>query len=155
MNGGPLAQGGKRADVRPSGALFLRGAVAALVLTQFLWDSTARSQDKPGAVLSVEEGVIATGVENLIPIAPGRSFAADIGRLYCFTRIKTNRPDAVIKHLWFHGDQMVMEISLPIKSSNWRTYSMKTILPSAIGQWRVDVTSNDGTILKTLDFTIR
>jgi Protein of unknown function (DUF2914) len=135
--------------------MFLRGAAAALVLTQILWDSPAGSQDKPGPAVTVEEGVIATGVEKLIPVAPGRTFDANIGRLYCFTRIKTNRADAVIKHLWFHGDIMVMEVSLPIKSSNWRTYSTKTILPSATGHWRVDVTSDDGTILKRLNFTIQ
>jgi len=48
-----------------------------------------------------------------------------------------------------------MEITLPVKSTHWRTYSTKTILPSANGNWKVDVTSEDGTILKTLDFTIR
>jgi len=103
----------------------------------------------------LEEAVVATAVENLNPVAPGVSFDTTIGRLYCFTRVKTNLQPAVIKHLWFHGDKMVMEVTLPIKSSNWRTYSMKTILPSAVGDWKVDITSDDGTILKTLNFTIR
>lgn len=134
--------------------MILRGAFATLGLTLIAWDAPAYSQDHPARVISVEEAVIATDIENLTPVAPGDSFDATVGRLYCFTRIKTNGQSALIKHLWFHGDKIVMEISLPIKSSNWRTYSMKTILPSASGPWRVDVTSEDGTILKTLNFTI-
>jgi hypothetical protein len=114
-----------------------------------------QAQDKAAPVLMIEDAVIASGVENLTVVGPGASFDAGVGRLFCFTKITTNHPPAVIKHLWFYGDKMVMEVSLPIKSENWRTYSAKTILPSAVGDWKVDVTSEDGTILKTLNFTIR
>ena len=135
--------------------MIMRGLLMTLVLLSAAWAGSTYAQDKTAPVISVEEAVIATGVENLTPVAPGVSFDASIGRLYSFTRIKTNLQPAIIKHLWFHGDKMVMEVTLPVKSSNWRTYSMKTILPSAGGDWKVDVTSEDGTILKTLNFTIR
>lgn len=135
--------------------MIMRGLLMTLVLLSAAWAGSTYAQDKTAPIISVEEAVIATGVENLTPVAPGVSFDANIGRLYCFTRIKTNFQPAIIKHLWFHGDKMVMEVTLPVKSSNWRTYSMKTILPSAGGDWKVDVTSEDGTILKTLNFTIR
>ncbi len=133
----------------------MRRFLVAFILMSASWTDPAYSQDKTAPPIVIEEAVIATGVESLTPVAPGVSFDATIGRLYCFTRIKTHLQQAVIKHLWFHGDKMVMEVTLPIKSSNWRTYSMKTILPSAGGDWKVDVTSEDGTILKTLNFTIR
>jgi hypothetical protein len=133
----------------------MRRFLAAFVFLSASWAGPIYSQDKTAPPIVIDEAVIATGVENLTPVAPGSSFDASIGRLYCFTRIKTNLQPAVIKHLWFHGDKMVMEVTLPIKSSNWRTYSMKTILPSSGGEWKVDVTSEDGTILKTLNFTIR
>ncbi|HEY5593875.1 MAG TPA: DUF2914 domain-containing protein [Nitrospiria bacterium] len=133
----------------------MRGLLVTLLFLSAAWAGSTYAQDKTAPVISVEEAVIATGVENLTPVAPGVSFDANIGRLYSFTRIKTNLQPAIIKHLWFHGDKMVMEVTLPVKSSNWRTYSMKTILPSAGGDWKVDVTSEDGTILKTLNFTIR
>jgi hypothetical protein len=135
--------------------LFMRRFLVTLVLLPAVWAGPTDAQDKTAPVISVEEAVIATGVENLTPVAAGVSFDANIGRLYCFTRIKTNLQPAVIKHLWFHGDKIVMEVTLPVKSSNWRTYSMKTIWPSAGGDWKVDVTSEDGTLLKTLNFTIR
>ena len=135
--------------------MIMRGLLVTLLFLSAAWAGSTYAQDKTAPVISVEEAVIATGIENLTPVAPGVSFDANIGRLYSFTRIKTNLQPAIIKHLWFHGDKMVMEVTLPVKSSNWRTYSMKTILPSAGGDWKVDVTSEDGTILKTLNFTIR
>ncbi len=135
--------------------MIMRGLLVTLVFLSAAWAGPTHAQDKTAPVISVEEAVIATGIENLTPVAPGVSFDANIGRLYCFTRIKSNLQPVVIKHLWFHGDKIVMEVTLPVQSSNWRTYSMKTLLPSAGGDWRVDVTSEDGTLLKTLNFTIR
>jgi len=133
----------------------MRAKIAAAVLTLAIWEGTADSQDLAGSSISVEEAVIATGIENLVPVSPGHTFDPGVGRLYCFTKIKTTRPPTAIKHLWFYGDKMVMEISLPVRAAGWRTYSMKTILPSASGAWRVDITSEDGTVLKTLNFNIR
>ncbi len=142
-------------DICPGKSILIRRFLVAFIFLSTAWAEPVHSQDKIAPLIVIEEAVIATGIDNLTPVAPGVSFDANIGRLYCFTRIKTNFQPAVIKHLWFHGDKMVMEVTLPIKSSNWRTYSMKTILPSAGGDWKVDVTSEDGTLLKTLNFTIR
>jgi Protein of unknown function (DUF2914) len=133
----------------------MRATIAAAVLVLAVWDGPAHSQEKPDSIISVEDAVIAKDVEDLVPVTPGHSFDSDVGRLYCFTRIKTSHPPAVVKHLWFYGDKMVMEISLPIRSTSWRTYSNKTILPNATGLWRVDITSEDGTVLESLNFTIR
>lgn len=135
--------------------MIFRGFLTALALMLALWDGPTYSQETTAPIMTVEEAVIATGVESLTPVNPGNAFDASVGRLYCFTRIKSSLQPAVVKHLWFHGDKMVMEATLPVKSSNWRTYSMKTILTSANGDWKVDVTSEDGTVLKTLTFTIR
>lgn len=113
------------------------------------------SGDTPPIEIRVEKAVIAEGVENLIPVNPGTVFPADIGKVFCFTRIHTEDFPTRIKHLWFLGDTFVMEIILPVKSPQWRTYSSKTILPSSAGDWRVDVTTDDGTFLETLKFTIQ
>jgi len=146
----PSASG--RRSFRPN----LRGrCFLTLLLLLFIGGGLAYAQDPTAQVIMVQEAVMATDVENLTPVGAGVSFNADIGRLYCFTKIMTDHPPVSIKHLWFYGDKIVMEVSLPIKSTSWRTYSAKTILPSAVGDWKVDVTSEDGTILKTINFKIR
>ncbi|HTN42517.1 MAG TPA: DUF2914 domain-containing protein [Nitrospiria bacterium] len=135
--------------------LLSHGLLALGILTAILATRLAYSEEKSPPALTIEEAVIAPGVENLTPVKPALSFDSTVGKLYCFTRIKSDRPPAFIKHLWFQGDKMVMEVTLPVKSTSWRTYSTKTILPSASGDWKVDVTSEDGTVLKTLNFRIR
>lgn len=106
------------------------------------------------APIRVEEAVIAAEIDNLTPAKTGSRFGSDVGRVYCFTRV-TGSEGSLIRHLWFQGDTIVMEVELPVRSSNWRTYSMKTITDLSIGQWRVDVTSEDGTVLATVPFTIQ
>ena len=51
----------------------------------FLFFSLAFSQEATGP--AVEEIVICTAIEDRQPVAPDTSFGADIGTLYCFTKI--------------------------------------------------------------------
>jgi hypothetical protein len=46
-------------------------------------------------------------------------------------------------------------VSLRVAGPNWRTWSSKTILPEWTGEWRVDVVGPDGTVLRSVDFTVR
>ncbi len=115
------------------------------------------SSAPPAAVTSmtVSEAAIATGVESLTPQGAADSFEPNVGKLYAFTKVTGSEGETTIKHLWFHGDQVVAEVELPIKASSWRTYSSKTITSDMTGQWKVDVTTHDGTVLKSIPFTIK
>jgi len=124
------------------------GALGILVILR----ATALAEEP---TFTAAEAVVATGIENLTPVGISDTFPITAGKLYCFTRIKGARQDTTIKHLWFHGDRMVMEITLPIQSLNWRTYSSKTITPSSSGSWRVDITTENGTVLQSVPFTIK
>ncbi len=128
------------------GLFFLTGATAAL--GQMMEESESASS------LSVSEGVVATAVENLTPIGAGDTFGAEVGTLYAFTRINGAETETLVKHLWFHGDNLMAEIELPVRSVNWRTYSSKNVLPSWTGQWKVDVTDEDGNLLISIPFVI-
>ncbi len=114
---------------------------------------TAPPATAPG--LSVSEAVITAGIESLTPKGASDSFEANVGKLYAFTKITGAEGETTIKHLWFHGDQLVSEVELPIKAASWRTYSSKTITPEMTGPWKVDVTTHDGTVLKSIPFTIK
>jgi hypothetical protein len=130
----------------------IRHAPHFLLLMLLLPDAGLRAE-LAGAPIRIEEAVIAAEIDNLTPAKTGTQFDAEIGRIYCFTRVTGNQ-GSLIRHLWFQGDTIVMEVELPVRSSNWRTYSMKTIGDLSVGKWRVDVTSEDGTVLATIPFTI-
>lgn len=134
---------------------------AVLILLNWVSIGLAQAPESPSVSpeatsnLAVDEGVIATGVESLTPQGAGASFEAGVGKLYAFTKITGAQEETSIKHLWFHGDQLMVEVELPVRSSSWRTYSSKTIMPDMTGEWKVDVTARDGTVLTSMTFTIK
>jgi hypothetical protein len=116
----------------------------------------AFSQEAPTVpALAVAEAAVATGIESRSPSGSAETFPPDVGKLYAYSRVTGAEGETAVKHLWFYGDRLMSEVRLPVRSSNWRTYSSKTILPGWTGAWRVDFTDEDGKVLKTLSFTIQ
>lgn len=105
--------------------------------------------------LEVSDAVIAAGVENLVPQGVDKAFPPAVGTLYAFTRIQGSKGETLVIHKWFHGDQLKAEIKLPVRSKSWRTYSSKIILPEWTGDWKVEVTTEDGTVLVSLPFLVQ
>jgi hypothetical protein len=112
------------------------------------------AQEAAPVEIKVSEAVIATQVENLIPQGAAETFPSSVGRLFAFSRITGIKVETEIKHLWFYGDQLKAEITLPVKPMSWRTFSSKKILPQWTGEWKVDITTQDGLLLESLPFTI-
>ena len=74
-------------------------------------------------------------------------------QLLLFTQV-TNLPGQSITHLWFYEDNLEAEVSLPVGSENWRTFSSKHISPQMIGQWRVLVVGGEQELLLEYNFTV-
>ncbi len=104
--------------------------------------------------LKIADAVICTAVTDRTPEGAGESFPADVGELFCFTRVTGAKGEVKIKHLWYQGDNLLAEVELNVKSANWRTWSSKNIEATRKGAWKVEVQDADGNILKTLNFTI-
>ena len=111
------------------------------------------AQDTPS--ISVDEMKFCTAVEDRQPAGVDTSFAATVERVYCYTVIST--PDtAVVSQMWFHGDKEMAKIDLNVKpSKTWRTWSSKRIVPEWTGDWRVDVVTASGAVLKSMKFTVK
>jgi hypothetical protein len=104
--------------------------------------------------IKVAEAAICTSVENLTPQGSGDSFPADVGKLYCFTKITGAKEETKVKHCWYHGDNLLAEVELAVKSASWRTKSSKNIEATRKGAWKVEIKDADDNLLKTLNFTI-
>lgn len=105
--------------------------------------------------LEIVEAAICTEVSNRTPIGTAEAFPPDINNLCCFTTVMGALRETFIRHLWFFGDQMMAEVTLPVKSVRWRTYSSKKILPQWQGPWRVEIQDENGEMLTKIDFEIR
>ncbi|MBI5117630.1 DUF2914 domain-containing protein [Candidatus Poribacteria bacterium] len=101
----------------------------------------------------VVDAVMCLKVENRQPVDAGTSFPADVGQVWCWSRIK-DADGTAIKHVYYHNDKEKASVELKIGSPLFRTFSSKRILPGWTGKWRVDIVDASGAVMKSLDFTI-
>ncbi|RJP67328.1 MAG: DUF2914 domain-containing protein [Candidatus Abyssobacteria bacterium SURF_17] len=109
----------------------------------------------PGLALAVEvvDAAVCEGVQEREPVNPGAAFPADIGTVYCWSKIKDG-DGAVVKHVYYYEGEEMASVELAINSSLWRTHSSKRIPPSSTGKWRVDIVDAEGVVLRSIDFSI-
>ena len=96
-------------------------------------ESPAPKTEQPspsGAPLRLSVAVIASGVEAREPVGQGDRFPADIGQVYCYTRVEGASEETVIYHAWRQGDKLHAKVQLNIRGPSWRTWSSKRILPA-------------------------
>ena len=104
--------------------------------------------------LTIKRAALATSIVEREPTGIADSFSRDIGKIYCFTHIQGANEPTIIYHRWYFEEKLMAEVTLAVKSNNWRTYSSKQIMYRWIGDWFVEVVDDEGIILKTLHFTI-
>jgi hypothetical protein len=128
--------------------------VFIVILLTFLTMALCAPSARAESNLSVEEATIATGIEDHTPTGAAESFPRDVGRLWCYSKIAGGGEWDSVVHRWYYEERLMAEVSLAINSPLYRTYSSKNIIPGWTGQWRVDIVDTEGTVLKTLYFTV-
>ncbi len=106
------------------------------------------------ADLRVSDGTITSAIENQMPVDRIESYRADFGKLYCFTRIIGGQGDTEVTHVWYYQDNELARVRLPVKSSDWRTYSSKRFLPQWAGEWKVVVLDGEFNEIATIPFSL-
>ncbi len=124
------------------------------VLFFFSLLSLVSAEEKIMTNLEFSEFVIATGVEDLTPQNIAEVFSSSHDKLYAFCRVSNAQENTTILHQWYYGNKLMATVPLLIKSASWRTYSSKNIIPAWTGEWRVDITTEDGLLLASLTFYI-
>jgi hypothetical protein len=113
-------------------------------------------QEEPAARLKVAEMVIAHGYdpEARRPVEPATAFAADVGKIYCFTRITGAEEPTSVVHAWYHEGKTMAKVTLAVGAASWRTYSSKNVLPAWTGRWEVKVLDDTDAVLAAMSFTV-
>lgn len=124
-----------------------------LVVLIFIMPNNLLSQEKP--VLKVEEIFLGTGVENREAIGVDTIFSADVGKIYCWTKITGATTETQISHNWYYQDQEIVKIDMLMKSPSYRCWSIKTIYPQMKGNWRVEIEDSEGELLRSISFTVK
>ena len=117
--------------------------------------NTKTDEDKIYNQLKLNEVMICRGVYKRNPIKPGFIFSNNVDSIFCYTKISNKGPKQEIKHLWYYENKLITAVTYNIKTSyNYRSWSKKTILPSQIGEWRVDIIDDKETVLGSRKFQI-
>lgn len=107
------------------------------------------------AAVSVSDAAVGTHVENRALVGVGSQFNRSVGKLYAYSRIVGAEDGTQVAHRWYYGDDLMAEVTLPVAGNDWRTWSSKNVMSGWIGHWRVDVVSEDGTVLESIAFQLQ
>lgn len=127
---------------------FAAGCTLLLLLLLGAWPNESRA-------LEVVEAAITTGVVDHMPIDSVESYTVEAGKLYCFTRVLGSAGRDKVIHVWRRDGQEMARIELPLRSDDFRTWSVKTLLPGWSGQWQVDIVDDAGSVLVSLPFVLQ
>jgi hypothetical protein len=108
----------------------------------------------PTRAMDVIEGLITTQVSGRQPVDRVQSYPATAEKLFCFTRIVGAAEGDRVFHVWYWGEQEMARVELPVRSSDWRTWSSKSLLPGWAGNWRVEVVDAEDRLLLTIPFVL-
>jgi hypothetical protein len=127
-----------------------------IITASFILTSTALQAGAQESILvfTVERLVIAGSVENREPVGVVDAFASTTEKVYCFLEARDITKDANINFIWYHGDEEMARIELPLRQGpRWRTYSSKKIA-GLKGNWKVELQDEGGTVLQAVEFMV-
>lgn len=124
--------------------------IFSLFFLLFVFASTTYAQN-----IQITQIDFATSIEDREPVGIDTTFTADIGTIYCFTRIQGISDTTQITHEWYYKQEEKALVNLTVASDDWRTWSSKKILQSWTGPWRVIVLGPEGNVLATKNFAVK
>lgn len=104
--------------------------------------------------LTLVEAVMCEGVKNHRPYDDAIVFSFRLGSVFCFTDFNPVPRKGVIIHKWFRRETLRLEKKLLVNPPRWSTYSKILLRKADKGPWRVEITDQNGTVFKTLRFSI-
>ncbi len=114
--------------------------------------SAERGDEAAG--MSLARLAVCEDVVDRAPVGEKDTFAKGVGRLWCFTDVRGAASGTQVFHRWYIGDRLVSEIPITVKGRRWRCWSRKTIHPKWEGPARVEVLTEEGDVLGTVEFML-
>lgn len=105
--------------------------------------------------IQVKDAVVCQEVVDRSPVGSGDVFSKDIEKVYCFARVVGMQGQGHVTYNWYFKGALKASVDLPVRSSNWRTWSSKTMTPEWAGEWMVEILSEQGTPLQSILFFIQ
>jgi len=88
--------------------------------------------------------VFATGIKDRVPVGSSTQFGPQMQKVFCWTKLSIQHAPFKFKHIWYNGNEKVLEVPLRLGYASGRLWSYKTVTP---GTWKVDVVDDAGKVL--------
>lgn len=140
---------------------YLKSAVILLLLLGLSFTlhagqsaKTEATESTPNAELILGSATVSETVKNQIPYNSAIAFSISLDKLYCFTDFVSVPEKTIIYHNWYRRDKKRAGVKLLLKPARWATFSHLKFRKDDKGPWRVEVTDQQGNILRILQFSI-
>jgi hypothetical protein len=119
-------------------------------------DEAAPAMDQATELpLTLKMASVCTAVEERMPVGVGERFPWTTPKIFVWSLLRASDPPAKVHHIYHHAGQVVSDVTLTVGSRHWRTWSFHTLSGQLhIGPWYVDITTEDGQVMRRLHFVI-
>ncbi len=108
------------------------------------------------AELNVLQASVCAEIKNRMPAGVDTSFSTSTQRVFVWSEIEAKQVPSEIRHIYYFNGQKISDVALDVRSTTWRTWSFKNISDDRYrGEWRVDIATSGGKVLRRLYFVVR
>jgi hypothetical protein len=104
--------------------------------------------------LAVKKAVMCENVQDGLPMNQTIIFYVSTTAAFCWSELNPVPADGVVYHEWYRKVVLITRKKLAVHSPRWATYSRLPLRPADIGPWHLNITDENGNLLKTLRFSI-
>ena len=131
--------------------------IAGLLALTLLVSNLAVAQEDTTAAVSVniDQILFGTGIESREAMGVDTVFTPEVGNVYCWVLATGAEGETQISFVWYHGDEQMAEVNVPVRSARWRCWTSKTIMPDGTGTWKVEIKDEAGKVLESASFQVK
>jgi len=118
-------------------------------------EATPAAADDEASTVQIEDAVVCQDIVDRTPVGSNDMFVRETEKIYCFCRVVGAETGTQITHNWYYNGSLKASVKLNVGSSNFRTWSSKTLSPELQGEWMVEILSDDGKPLESIVFVIQ
>jgi len=121
-----------------------------------LTDAPSPESTTVDAPLKVLQASVCAGIKNRMPSGVDSFFPVSTQRVFVWNEIEAMQVPTKIRHIYYFDGQKISDVTLDVRSTYWRTWSAKSLSNERYrGEWRVDITTAGGKVLRRLYFEVR
>lgn len=99
-----------------------------------------------GAEGTISRAQFTSAILDREPVDELTSIDSNTGSVFFFTEFR-NFDGTNATHRWIYNGAVRFELSFKIRGSRWRVYSQKTLPAEWLGDWKVEIVAEDGSVL--------